>query len=64
MATNPVLQAVLLFQHHQTTTPYKPILEAPVNPPPPAAPRSTGTEPPQPFNPSYQPGAPEEHSDG
>ena len=28
MATNPMLQAVLLFQHHQTTTPFMP-------PPPP-----------------------------
>ena len=25
MATNPMLQAVLLFQHHQTTTPFMPI---------------------------------------
>lgn len=25
MATNPMLQAVMLFQHHQTTTPYLPI---------------------------------------
>lgn len=25
MATNPMLQAVLLFQNHQTTTPYMPI---------------------------------------
>jgi hypothetical protein len=24
MATSPVLQAVLLWQHHQTTTPYLP----------------------------------------
>ena len=25
MATNPTIQAVLLFQHHQTTTPFVPI---------------------------------------
>lgn len=24
MATNPMLQAVMLFQHHQTTTPFMP----------------------------------------
>lgn len=25
MASNPMLQAVLLHQHHQTTTPYQPV---------------------------------------
>lgn len=25
MASNPMLQAVMLFQHHQTTTPFAPV---------------------------------------
>lgn len=28
MATNSMLQSVLLFQHHQTTTPYAPVPSA------------------------------------
>lgn len=58
MATNPMLQVVLRFQHHQTTTPYEPIELAPLEKAPGAAP--AGTEPPQPFNPLYKPGAPKE----
>ena len=39
MATNPTIQAVLLFQHHQTTTPFMPV------PGVPPALTSTATEP-------------------
>lgn len=61
MATNPMLQAVLLFQHHQTTTPYEPIELKPLAR---GSPHSAGTEPPQPFDPVYQPGAPKEPHHG
>ena len=30
MASNPMLQAVLLFQNHQTTTPYFPVKGVPI----------------------------------
>lgn len=37
MATNPMQQAVMLFQHHQTTTPFMPVPSVPTGIPASAA---------------------------
>lgn len=61
MASNPMLNAVLLFQNHQTTTPQLPIRAVTFTPV--VLPKPASSEPQEfipPANPDYQPGPPQE----